>query len=351
MKSKKLLIILCLSSLLCLTLPEFHLFTPHFPLPSSSTLVSRSFLAAPPDLSSSPKQTRQTKQTKQTRQTRQTNWTSLPSFSGLRFTISCLPSAWAQDDFIVGPEDEISVTVWDHPDLTRKIRINLEGNISFPLIGEVRVAGLTSIQIEQKIKKLLDGDYIVNPQVSVIVESYKSSKVAIMGEVKMPGSYPLTRRITVVEALSLAGGLLAEADHEIMIVRPNKKDTAARPFLPEEVDESEIIRVQIREVLQRDPVQGTREKNIEVKSGDTIFVPKARMFYVTGEVIKPGQYAYQRGMSLLHAISTAGGFTEKAQRKKVKVVREVEGQKAELSLSLSQPIAPGDTVVVPESFW
>lgn len=267
------------------------------------------------------------------------------------FFIGSLLSVYGQDDYVVGPEDEISITVWDHPDLTRKIRINLEGNISFPLIGEVKVGGLTAIEIEKKIKELLDKDYIINPQVSVVIESFKSSKVSIMGEVKVPGSYALTRRMTVVEALSLAGGLLSEADHEIMIVRPKKGDHAGRPFLPEDVDESEIIRIQIRDVLQREAVQEEKARNVEVRNGDTIFVPRARMFYVTGEVIKPGQYAYQRGMSLLHAISTAGGFTEKARRGKVKVVREVDGKKVELSINLDQPIEPGDTVVVPESFW
>lgn len=267
------------------------------------------------------------------------------------FLIVSLPSASAQDDYVVGPEDEISITVWDHPDLTRKIRINLEGNISFPLIGEVQVGGLTTIEIEKKIEKLLDKDFIINPQVSVIIDSFRSRKISIMGEVKMPGSYALTRRMNVVEALSLAGGLLSEADHEIMILRPKKSNQAAEVLLPEDVEDSEIIRIQIRDVLQREGAQEEKSRNVEVRNGDTIFVPKARMFYVTGEVIKPGQYAYQRGMSLLHAISTAGGFTEKARRSKVKVVREVDGKKVELNLNLDQPIEPGDTVVVPESFW
>ncbi len=127
------------------------------------------------------------------------------------FVFAFLTAASALDDYVVGPEDEISITVWDHPDLTRKIRINLEGKISFPLIGEVKVAGLTPIDIEKKIEELLNKDYIINPQVTVVIESYKSSNVSIMGEVKMPGSYALTRRMTVVEALSLAGGLLSEA--------------------------------------------------------------------------------------------------------------------------------------------
>ncbi|HOH25879.1 MAG TPA: polysaccharide biosynthesis/export family protein [Syntrophorhabdus sp.] len=269
----------------------------------------------------------------------------------LFFVVAFLAEASAQDDYVIGPEDEISITVWDHPDLTRKIRVNLEGKISFPLIGEVPVGGLTTIEIEKKIGDLLNKDYIINPQVSVVIESYKSSKVSIMGEVKMPGPYALTRRMNVVEALSMAGGLLSEADHEIMIVRPKKSDQAGRALLPEEVEDSEIIRIQIRDMLQREGDMEEKARNIEVRNGDTIFVPKARMFYVTGEVMKPGQYAYQRGMSLLHAISTAGGFTEKARRSKVKVVRQSQGKKVELSLTLDKPIEPGDTVIVPESFW
>ena len=269
----------------------------------------------------------------------------------LFFVVAFLAEASAQDDYVIGPEDEISITVWDHPDLTRKIRVNLEGKISFPLIGEVPVGGLTTIEIEKKIGELLNKDYIINPQVSVVIESYKGSKVSIMGEVKMPGPYALTRRMNVVEALSMAGGLLSEADHEIMIVRPKKSDQAGRALLPEEVEDSEIIRIQIRDMLQREGDMEEKARNIEVRNGDTIFVPKARMFYVTGEVMKPGQYAYQRGMSLLHAISTAGGFTEKARRSKVKVVRQSQGKKVELSLTLDKPIEPGDTVIVPESFW
>lgn len=164
----------------------------------------------------------------------------------------CPPQGGAQSDYIISPEDDLSITVWDHPDLTRKVRVNLEGKISLPLIGEVEVAGLTPIQAEKKIRGLYDGDYIVNPQVSIQLEEFKTAM---------------------------------------------------------------------------------------------------RMFYVTGEVSKPGQYPHQRGMSLLHAISTAGGFTEKAGRGKVKVVREVEGKKIEMKFGMDQAIEPGDTVVVPESFW
>jgi len=84
---------------------------------------------------------------------------------------------------------------------------------------------------------------------------------------------------------------------------------------------------------------------------DTIFVPKIKVFYVTGEVKRPGQYTFMKGMTVLHAISTAGGFTEKAAKRKAKTVREKDGKKVDLYLTMENLIEPGDTIVVPESFW
>ena len=112
----------------------------------------------------------------------------------------------------------------------------------------------------------------------------------------------------------MAGGVKPEADHEIMIVRPKKKPCAKSPLLPDQADPSELIKVRLRDVLE-----GERSQNIEVLNLDTIFVPKIKVFYVTGEVKRPGQYTFMKGMTALQAISTAGGFTEKAAKKKVKI--------------------------------
>ncbi len=254
--------------------------------------------------------------------------------------------AAAQLDYEIGPEDELAITVWDHPDLTRKIRVSLEGKISFPLIGEVVAAGLTPIQLENEIKSLLAKDYIVNPHVSVQVTEYRSQKVSIIGEVTSPGSYPLTRKTSLVEAIAMAGGVKQEADHEIMIVRPKTGNPGRTPLMPDQVDPNDVIKVPIRDILE-----GEKTARIEVRNGDTIFIPKIKVFYVTGEVKRPGQYTFMKGMTILHAVSTAGGFTEKAARKKLKVVREKGNKKEELSLNPESLIEPGDTIVVPESFW
>lgn len=252
------------------------------------------------------------------------------------------PAAAAQDpDYILGAEDEISIIVWDHPDLIRKTRINLEGRISFPLIGELRVAGLTQLHVEKKLRDMLADGYIVDPQVSVQVTDYRSQKVFVIGEVNSPGAYPLTRRTLLVEAVAMAGGFKQEADHEIVIVRPKRSQSLKGPLLPEQADPSELIRVRL----------GDGSRNVEVRNLDTIYVSKIKVFYVMGEVKRPGQYTFMKGMTALQAIGTAGGFTEKAAKKKVKMVRERDGRKAESALFMENPIEPGDTIVVPESFW
>ena len=111
----------------------------------------------------------------------------------------------------------------------------------------------------------------------------------------------------------MAGGVKQEADQEIMIVRPKRNHAVQGALLPDQADPSELIKVRLRDVLE-----GERNQNVEVRNLDTIFIPKIKVFYVTGEVKRPGQYTFMKGMTALQAISTAGGFTEKAAKKKVK---------------------------------
>ena len=266
------------------------------------------------------------------------------------FSVACsllAPTcALADADYVLGPEDEISITVWDHPDLTKRTRINLDGSISFPLIGEFKAAGLTQLELERKLRDMLADGYIIHPQVSIQVTDYRSQRIFVIGEVNAPGSYPLTKKTLLVEAMAMAGGVKQEADLEIMIVRPKKNHSANSPILPDQAEPSELIKVRLRDVLE-----GENSQNIEVLNLDTIFIPRMKVYYVTGEVRRAGQYTYMKGMTLLQAVSTAGGFTEKAARKKVKITREKDGKKLELVPPIDSLIEPGDTITVPESFW
>jgi polysaccharide export outer membrane protein len=120
-------------------------------------------------------------------------------------------SVAAQVDYILGPEDILDVIVWGHDDLKREIPVSLEGNISFPLIGEVRAAGITTQQLEKNIAAKLSDGYIIDPQVTVTVKEYRSQKFFITGEVEKPGRYDLEPGTTVLMAISIGGGLTEKA--------------------------------------------------------------------------------------------------------------------------------------------
>ena len=117
----------------------------------------------------------------------------------------------AQGDYILGPEDVLEIIVWGHEDLKRELPISLEGQITFPLIGEVKAAGRTTQQLEKVITRKLADGYIVNPQVTISVSEYRSQKFFIMGEVEKPGKYDLAPGTTVLMAISIGGGLTEKA--------------------------------------------------------------------------------------------------------------------------------------------
>ena len=109
-----------------------------------------------------------------------------------------LSVAFAQKDYRLGPEDEIEIRVWDHEDLTRKTRVGLDGNISFPFVGEIKAQGLPLAELQKKIEHLLGPRYIIDPHVSITVLDYKSHKFFVIGDVQKPGTYPLTKPIRVI---------------------------------------------------------------------------------------------------------------------------------------------------------
>ena len=187
---------------------------------------------------------------------------------------------------------------------------------------------------------------------SINILDYKSQKFFVVGDVQKPGPYPLTKNITVVEAISMAGGLASGGGSTkpmpggtAIIVRARPGEKADRPRLPEQVSPNEKISISLNAALAGDPKQ-----NVEIKNGDTIFVPTL-VIYVTGQVKKPGRYPYEEGMTVLKAVTTAEGFTDKAATKRVEIIRENGAQKQKIKASQEDTVQPGDTVVVPESWF
>jgi len=258
---------------------------------------------------------------------------------------------WAQEDYPLGPEDEIEIRVWSHEDLTRKVRVGLQGTISFPFAGEVKAQGLTVQELQKELERRLGGQYIVDPRVSITVTEFKSQKYFVVGNVTKPGTYPLTKTIRVVEAISQAGGVSIGSGSKpasgsvAIIVRAQPGAKPDQPLMPDKIPAGRKITVSLPAALAGDP-----QHNLEIKNGDTIFVPSLT-FYVSGEVKKPGRYPYEENMTVLMAVTVAEGFTDKASSRGVFIIREEGGQKQKIKVNLGASIRPGDTLVVPESFF
>jgi len=254
----------------------------------------------------------------------------------------------ARGEYLIGAQDVLTVTVWDSPDLSGKYTVETDGSFTFPLIGRVKAGGLTLRQFEAELKKKLADGYFKNPQVSVAIESYRSQRIFIVGEVRSPGSYPLTGDMTLIEAIARAGSTTPAASLEAIVVRASAGKPADGPTLPgQKADSSETQRVNLRDLQS-----GALTENIALRDGDTIFVPRAESIYVFGQVKNPGAYALQSAdTTVLQALSLAGGVTDRGATTRIKIVRVAKGEKVEIKVKLTDLVLPGDTIIVPERYF
>ena len=165
-----------------------------------------------------------------------------------------------QSGYQIGPENVLMIDVYYGRDkeLSRKVRVSSKGYITFPLLGEVEVSGLTVAELEKELTRLLEKDYLVNPQVSVFIEEY--STVSILGQVEQPGSYEIKGKLTVVELISTAGGFTKIADTNNVRVMRTKPDGS-----------KETIRVKAWDIINR----GKEEDNLQLQPGDIVTVTES----------------------------------------------------------------------------
>jgi polysaccharide export outer membrane protein len=267
-----------------------------------------------------------------------------PSGSLLAQAASKSPASFT--DYVVGPQDVLTITSYDQADLSGKFSIEADGTFTYPMIGRVKAGGLTLRALEGAIKKkLLDDGYFRNPQITVAVETYKSQRVFIVGEVRTPGTYPLSGNTNLVEALARAGSTLPSASGEAVIVHAG--ENAEGPTMPTQTDDKDIVRVNLRELEN-----GAFSQNARLQDGDTIFVSRAQSVYVFGQVKNPGAYSLQQqSTTVLQALSLAGGVTDRGATSRIKIIRIVKGDKKELKANLTDLVQPGDTIVVSERFF
>src|SRR4030095_14323021 len=250
------------------------------------------------------------------------------------------------NNYIVGPQDVLAITLFDQQDLSGKYTVEADGTFTFPLIGRVKAGGMSLRDVEQALRTQLSDGFFKNPQVSVSVEQYRSQRIFVVGEVRTPGPYPLVGDMTLLEALARAASTTEHAAGEALIVRSSDGSRSSGPLLPDQKNGADVIRVDVK-ALQ----SGRLSENATLRDGDTIFVPRAELVYVFGHVHNPGAYTLQSGVTVLQALSLAGGVTDRGAMSRIRIARLLEGKRTELRVKLDDIVQPGDTIIVPERYF
>ncbi len=247
-----------------------------------------------------------------------------------------IPSPCHSANYYVGHNDVLRITVYDHDDMETKVRVNGNNQILVPLIGYVDIDGLNIAQTTDKLTRLLADGYIINPQVNIFVEEYGSKKAVILGQVEQPGLYELSGQTTLLELISKAGGLTNDAGANAHIKRKDNEN------------KTEIIAINLRALMEG----GDISQNITINNKDNVYVSKAGMYYVAGQVKTPDAYKIEKDTTVLKAIAKAKGFTGKAAKGKVRIIRIIDGKETILkNVPLDTTVMAEDVIVVPESFF
>lgn len=260
------------------------------------------------------------------------------------------PAALAQsgaESYVIGPKDLIVITIFDQPALGGRYTVDADGTIAFPHLGPVKAGGLTVRNLEESLRRRLGETLFRNPQVTVGIETFRSKRIFIMGEVRSPGQQQLTGSMRLIEALAGAGGLTPTASGDALIVR-SKAATPDAPVLPGQDQSAELLEVDLTKLQQ-----GDLSQNLQLQDGDTLYIRRADTIYIFGEVRGPGAYAVQKNMTVLQALSLAGGHTENGALNRIRIVRIEDGKKVEIKVKnyITEPVKPGDTIMVPERWF
>lgn len=233
-------------------------------------------------------------------------------------------AALPRSGYVLGIGDSVIIRAREAEEISDKpIRIDLDGNLDLPMVGPIYAAGLTSRQLEQRIREKLSV-FVKEPDVSVVIQEAKSQPVSVIGAVGSPGVHQLEGSKTLVEVLSLAGGLRADAGYRIKITRLTASGRLPLPNTVEDATHEHVVgEVMLKSLLEaQNPVE-----NIEILPNDVISVPTAELIYVVGTVKKSGGFVlgeHQR-ISVLQALSMAGGLDQAAAAQDARILRAVPG--------------------------
>lgn len=263
-------------------------------------------------------------------------------FRTLLFVLSAVVFArgvQAQDvrpEFQLGPGDTIRISVYQNPDLTLETRVTENGTITFPLIGSVKIGGMTAASAEKAIANALRaGSFVKQPQVNILPLQMRSRQVSVLGQVGRPGRFPLeTSTTSVSEMIAIAGGIAPGGADTVILtgVRDGKP-------LYKEID------------IVGGFLNNQRQDNIAVTDGDEIYVHRAPIFYIYGEIQRPGSYRIERSMTIRQALAQGGGITARGTERSLTLYRRTAGVIKVFNPNPNDLVRPDDVLSVGESLF
>jgi len=240
-------------------------------------------------------------------------------------------------EYALGPGDILRITVFQNPDLTTEARVSEVGTLSFPLIGSVPVGGLSLSQGERKIADMLrEGGFVQKPQVNILPVQIRSSQVAVLGHVNRPGRYPLeTVNMRLSDMLATAGGIATTGSDTVVLMGAREGRAIRR-----EIDIPALF------------LKGDGAGDVPLTGGDVLYVNRAPMFYIYGEVQRPGAFRVERDMTVMQGLATGGGLTIRGTEKGLRVHRrDADGRLQIIEPKLDEPLKTDDVIYVRESLF
>jgi polysaccharide export outer membrane protein len=243
----------------------------------------------------------------------------------------------ATQDYVLGPGDVIKISVFQNPDLSLQTRVTENGTITYPLIGTVLVGGLSPSAAEKRIAQMLkDGSFLIDPQVTVVIDQVHGNQVAALGQFNRPGRYPLeTTQTKLSDLIAQAGGIATTGSDTVIFA--GKRD--GKPVW-QQIDIGNMF------------VNNHMDNDFYLQSGDVLFVDRAPVFYIYGEVQRPGSYRVERNMTLVQALASGGGLTQRGTQTGVRIKRkDASGRVLEIKPELDEPVKPEDVIYIRESIF
>jgi polysaccharide export outer membrane protein len=253
-------------------------------------------------------------------------------------------------EYKIGPKDLLEIKVFELPELNQTVRVSEDGTITLPLLGPVKIDGLTKDELETRLAALLEEKYLKKARVSVFIKEYQSKLVAVIGAVEKPGMYELVGRLNLLQMVSKAGGFKENASNEIFVLREGDKGTTSS------------IKIDLDDLL----LNGNQTLNIPLQPNDVINVPVDKLIsvYVFGAVRNPGKIEVKmsKKITLLQAVGNAGGLADGARKSGIRLKRKDRwtGKETEMKVNLGDIIKgkrrdielqEGDVIIISESIW